>query len=172
MDGGANRDLKDTMGRDPLHWACFWGQKDAAAKLIEKGANFGEDNRDVGSGAAPLHWAAWRNHSDLVAFLIEMKADPNSQSLQRNTPLHFAAEGGHLGIVKDSYFCFSENGCGFHFDFRRVFWYDLICFIFCHRFHIMFSRFFLSQGFVELWFQPQCAQRHGGDASDAGAGAH
>jgi hypothetical protein len=37
----------------------------------------------------------------LVAFLIEQKADPNSRSLQRNTPLHFAAEAGHLHIVKD-----------------------------------------------------------------------
>ena len=98
---GANRDLRDSMGRDPLHWACFWGQKATADVLIRSGANFGEDNRDTGSGAGPLHWAAWRGHPDLVAFLIEQKADPNSRSLQRNTPLHFAAEAGHLHIVKD-----------------------------------------------------------------------
>eukprot|EP00438_Fugacium_kawagutii_P000716 Skav211035 [mRNA] locus=scaffold1434:59579:60337:+ [translate_table: standard] len=98
---GANRDLRDSMGRDPLHWACFWGQQGTAEALIQNGANFGEDNRDAGSGAGPLHWAAWRGHGDLVHFLIEQKADPNSRSLQRNTPLHFAAEAGHLHIVKD-----------------------------------------------------------------------
>jgi len=98
---GANRDLRDSMGRDPLHWACFWGQKATADVLIRNGANFHEDNRDTGSGAGPLHWAAWRGHGELVAFLIKEKADPNSRSLQRNTPLHFAAEAGHLQIVKD-----------------------------------------------------------------------
>ncbi|CAK9027431.1 unnamed protein product [Durusdinium trenchii] len=101
LNRGANRDLRDSMGRDPLHWACFWGQTEAASFLIEKGANFGEENRDTGSGAGPLHWAAWRGHRKLVAFLIEQKADPNGRSLQRNTPLHFAAESGHLEMVKD-----------------------------------------------------------------------
>ena len=61
----------------------------------------GAENRDAGSGASVLHWAAWRDHRELLSFLVGRNADPNGRSLQRNTPLHFAAEAGHLRLVQE-----------------------------------------------------------------------
>ncbi|CAJ1423648.1 unnamed protein product [Effrenium voratum] len=101
VEGKADLTLRDLMGRDALHWACFWGQPNTAELLIRHKADFSEANRDKGSGAGPLHWAAWRGHGEVLRLLLAQKADPNSNSLQRNTPLHFAAEAGHVAMVTE-----------------------------------------------------------------------
>jgi len=97
---GANIHQRDAIGRDALHWACFWGQPTAAQFLMNRGARNGRDNQDSGSGAEPLHWAAWKGHVEMVNLLIENRADASTRSRECMTPLHFAAEGGHVETVQ------------------------------------------------------------------------
>ncbi|CAJ1360972.1 unnamed protein product, partial [Effrenium voratum] len=80
VEGKADLTLRDLMGRDALHWACFWGQPNTAELLIRHKADFSEANRDKGSGAGTLHWAAWRGHGEVLRLLLAQKADPNSSS--------------------------------------------------------------------------------------------
>jgi len=100
LDRGADIHQKDAIGRDALHWSCFWGQADTAQLLLDRGARNGRENQDSGSGAEPLHWAAWKGHVELVNVLIEGRADASTRSRECMTPLHFAAEGGHVETVQ------------------------------------------------------------------------
>lgn len=99
LNRGAYIEPRCTVGRDPLHWASFWGQPKTAAVLIERGAINGPGNQEQGNGAEPLHWAAWRGHIEVMQVLVDRGAEANTRSVQRSTPMHFAAEGGHSAAL-------------------------------------------------------------------------
>lgn len=50
-------------------------------------------------GSSPLHLAAWAGHAEISKLLLThptLPADPNGLTAENETPLHFAAQHGHL----------------------------------------------------------------------------
>lgn len=74
--------------RTPLHWAAVNGSVDAAAILLEAGA---DPNFQDARGRSPLHWAARRNRLEVVNLLLQAGADPNLVDEDYMTPVMCAA---------------------------------------------------------------------------------
>ena len=84
----------------PILYASAWsGNKELVQYLIDKGANI--NARKSGNETA-LHRAAWKGADDIVELLVENGADLNIVYKANNglSPLHCAAENGHLKIVR------------------------------------------------------------------------
>lgn len=111
----------DDNGDSPLHYACAYGYTDIVKYLITQ---FEVDSLlQNGSKMTPLDAAVINGHLDIVLFLVKhspsimerFKTVPAHESsgdldifscnCNQTTPLHLAAENGHLEIVK----CFTEN---------------------------------------------------------------
>ncbi|KAI1339173.1 hypothetical protein F5Y15DRAFT_80694 [Xylariaceae sp. FL0016] len=100
LDKGADLEVKDHIDRTPLLWAATNGNVELARFLLENGANVTAKNtRDK----TALHLVAERNdkehREDMVQLLLEHGADVGSVSDGWWTPLHNAAQSGHLGIA-------------------------------------------------------------------------
>jgi uncharacterized protein len=89
-DDGAHVDRHSDDGFTALHFAAFFGTAEAAAVLIDAGA-------DVSSVAAnemkvqPLHSAAASRSTSTSRLLLEAGAAPDAQQKDGYTPLHEAA---------------------------------------------------------------------------------
>ena len=82
--------------------AARWRHIDVLEVLLERGADI---NAQDNYGMSALHWPAWSGNDSLCEFLIDrgidlnLRAHPLSYALAR-TPLHFAADKGHLAFVR------------------------------------------------------------------------
>mmetsp|Transcript_40755 Transcript_40755/g.53679 ORF Transcript_40755/g.53679 Transcript_40755/m.53679 type:complete len:737 (+) Transcript_40755:190-2400(+) len=56
--------------------------------------------KDTLTQNSPLHWACWKGHKNIANYLLEHDADLYSKGYNSYTPLHLAAENGHLHVVK------------------------------------------------------------------------
>ncbi|MEZ5351309.1 MAG: ankyrin repeat domain-containing protein [Bryobacteraceae bacterium] len=103
-----------------LRTALAFGQRDAAAALVRRGASVdlvsaaGLGLRDeaarllAGSDAPSRHFAlaqaAQHGHADVVALLLDAGEDPDRYNPKgahaHSTPLHQAALAGHLEVVR------------------------------------------------------------------------
>ena len=86
-------------GWTALHLAAFFGQLEAAARLLEAGARIAAVSRNPLANT-PLHAAVAGGHPDVSVFLIARGADVNAFDSGRHTPLHIAAENGLLPVVE------------------------------------------------------------------------
>ena len=86
-------------GWTALHLAAFFGQLDAAARLLEAGGRLAAVSRNPLANT-PLHAAVAGRHADVSVFLIERGADVNATDSGGHTPLHIAAENGQLPVVE------------------------------------------------------------------------
>ncbi|GFR27328.1 hypothetical protein TNCT_386701 [Trichonephila clavata] len=114
----ADIEAKDRDIWTPLHAAAYHGQLDMVKYLVEKGADFNAKGKN---GKTPYNVASERGHSeiaeflkpmeqgytalrlaaengrlDVVKYLIKRGADINTRDGVNRTPLHYAAESGHL----------------------------------------------------------------------------
>lgn len=86
-------------GFPPLGLAIFFGNRDLAKDLIERGA-------DVNAAAenpqrvAPVHAAAAVRDHEILALLLERGADANARQQSDYTPLHTAASRGDMEMAK------------------------------------------------------------------------
>lgn len=85
-------------GFTALHFAAFFGRPDAAALLIERGAEVDVFGRGWMTGTA-MHSAVSRLHADVVRILLDAGANPNVRQSAGWTPLHAAAMNGDLASV-------------------------------------------------------------------------
>jgi uncharacterized protein len=81
-------------GFTALHLAAFFGHEDAAALLLEHGADANAVALNPELQVAPLHSAAAGGHAKIVELLLEHGADPNARQEGGFTPLHAAAQNG------------------------------------------------------------------------------
>ena len=76
-----------------LHLAAFFGHRDLAAALLDRGASPAAFSHNAMANQ-PLHSAVAGRRLDLVKLLLKRGADVNG-SAQGLTPLHLAAHAGH-----------------------------------------------------------------------------
>jgi ankyrin repeat protein len=86
-------------GWTALHLAAFFGQLEAAARLLEAGARLAAVSRNPLANT-PLHAAVAGGHPEVSVFLIARGADVNATDAGSHTPLHIAAENGQLSVVE------------------------------------------------------------------------
>jgi uncharacterized protein len=86
-------------GWTPLHLAAFFGHRDLASALIDKGAQV--DARSTNSMKnTPLHAAAAGQKAELVRLLLQQGADVSARQEGGWTALHSAAQSGHREILE------------------------------------------------------------------------
>lgn len=82
----------------PLQAAALNGYLHVITILILKGANI---NARVIDGCTPLYYAVEKCHSDIVEILLKHGAQVNIvDKTFFNAPIHYAAHGGFIRIVK------------------------------------------------------------------------
>lgn len=79
---------QDKDGSTALHCAAWKGHREAAAFLIEMGADVHAHNRNDHWGTTPLHAAAHANRSAIAQQLIDAGADVNAEDMNGKTPLY------------------------------------------------------------------------------------
>jgi ankyrin repeat protein len=91
----AEHELARTWSGDgftALHLAAFFGQEDAAALLVERGADVNAVARNPELVVTPLHSAAAGSHATIVKLLLDAGADVNAAQDGGFRPLHSAAQ--------------------------------------------------------------------------------
>ena len=105
---------KDASGWTALKWAACEGHEDVLAMLIKHGAaedevepaglaaSGADDAAASSASGSSLHWAAYKGHVQLVWRLLTCKPKLSARALdgEENTPVHLAAAGGNLLILK------------------------------------------------------------------------
>jgi ankyrin repeat protein len=86
-------------GWTPLHLSAFFGQLEAARRLLDAGAAIDAVSHNSMRNTA-LHAATAGGHAIIALLLIDRGADVNSQDAGRHTPLHIAAENGLTDVVR------------------------------------------------------------------------
>ncbi len=105
LQSGFTVQYRNLVDSTPLHWASEFGQVEIMKLFISQGADV--NARDMKKWI-PLHNAAWRGRTEAARLLIQHGANVNAKGGIKNTsgidinetPLHLAAEGGFLDLVK------------------------------------------------------------------------
>eukprot|EP01098_Paradermamoeba_levis_P005951 TRINITY_DN2483_c0_g1_i1.p1 TRINITY_DN2483_c0_g1~~TRINITY_DN2483_c0_g1_i1.p1 ORF type:complete len:188 (-),score=24.51 TRINITY_DN2483_c0_g1_i1:175-738(-) len=87
---GANVNATDGYSNTPLHYACFFGRREIAEYLFEKGADK-DLNTPNHVKSTPLHLACENAQETMVEFLLKKGCDVHAVNLNLWTPLHVAA---------------------------------------------------------------------------------
>ena len=115
---------RDSLGMTPLIWAAVYGHEEVVRLLLQK-RFIQPDHQDANYGRTALSWAAGNGHEGVVrlflrqqfvnpgsvdgqggklarvaSLLFERYVNPDNLCRRGRTPLSWAAENGHEGIVK------------------------------------------------------------------------
>ena len=86
-------------GFTPLHLACFFGRPNAAALLLERGADVSLMSTNPQIRVLPINSAAAGGGAEIVRLLLEHGADPNARAERGFTALHAAAQHGDFELA-------------------------------------------------------------------------
>lgn len=86
-------------GFPPLGLACFFGHRDAATLLIERGAEVNARSRNP-MKVMPLHSAAASRQPAIIRLLLEHGAEVNAAQESGFVPLHEAARSGNVEMIR------------------------------------------------------------------------
>ena len=78
-------DVKDELGRTPLHWAVLCNNLPLVKLLLEKQAKIDLQDKE---GCTALYHAVMWGHKEIVDLLLQNGADPNIANNKKETPLH------------------------------------------------------------------------------------
>ena len=90
LAGGADPDIRTSIGGTPLHRAAARGLVDIARLLLEYEADVNALNS---KSITPLHLAAGNGHVDMVELLIDYDANISPKNDDGHTPLAMALQG-------------------------------------------------------------------------------
>jgi len=97
LDLGADVNWKNPgWNETPLYWAALYGKREAAALLIERGADL---NAQISDGQSVLATAAYRGHQSVVALLLEKGADTSIRNNQGLTAAELANKHYQTGMA-------------------------------------------------------------------------
>ncbi|MCP4153550.1 MAG: hypothetical protein GY757_37830 [bacterium] len=94
LNAGAVINAKTRLGITPLYGAVSQGQTEMVRLLISKGANPGLGTKE---GTTPLHLAS---NKSIARMLVAAGVKVNCKNSYLFTPLHVAAQLGHLDVVE------------------------------------------------------------------------
>jgi len=98
VDLVADVNFKGLDSWTPLHFAADGSHLDVVKELL---AHPDIERNPLSSiGRSPLHLAAMKGDCSVVRYLVQMGAAPGQQDQDDNTPLHYAAEFGHVDSIK------------------------------------------------------------------------
>jgi len=86
---GAPLNSYDKEGIAPLHFAAWFGLKEAVQALIKCNANIDVQCKPYGMSAA--HYAVCSENTAVLSVLSESNANINIQDIRKRTPLHYVA---------------------------------------------------------------------------------
>ena len=89
-------DLRDSIGRTPLHYAAMRGHLIIIQYLVSSNAD--PLSEDVFHNL-PLHYAAALGHLDVVQFLVNIGSPLTARGVWDKTPAEMAAAGGHKNVL-------------------------------------------------------------------------
>lgn len=101
LKGAPDVDVRDDLGRTPLHYTTdvlqmdYWFRREGGGTVATKLIQYGADaNAKDSEGLTPLHYAVMRygRCNDLAELLIANGADVNLTDDLGRTPLHYAAK--------------------------------------------------------------------------------
>jgi len=95
---GVSPNLGDWFGKTWLHFCAQNGDVDAAARLLDHGADINAVEAEYRS--TPLVEAAKQGHTEMAKFLLDRGADPNAPADAWARPLAWAVEAGHEAVVE------------------------------------------------------------------------
>ncbi|KAL6064588.1 Serine/threonine-protein phosphatase 6 regulatory ankyrin repeat subunit C [Balamuthia mandrillaris] len=117
---GHGVDVRDGMGRTPLHWAAYHGQEKCLRLLLEEDKSGAELTAKDLKGRTALHLACFGGHTHCVEQLLAYAKKEHASSpiasptfdltpttvdlwkrrdLEGRLPIHMAAAGGHSDII-------------------------------------------------------------------------
>lgn len=88
----------DSFGNTALSWAAKKGH-DSIVELLLTHSHIDVNHRNY-KGCTPLLLGAKAGHNKVVASLLEHGANPKLKNLKSFSPLWYAAEHGHVGVVE------------------------------------------------------------------------
>lgn len=97
--GEATVSDRSADGWTPLHLAAFFGHRDTAEILIERGAELGAVSENAMRNT-PLHAAAAAGRLAVAELLVERGADPSAPAAEGLTPLDIAIGDGHDEVAR------------------------------------------------------------------------
>lgn len=96
VEAGVPADLEGALGRTPLFDACYAGNEDVVAYLLNQGADPNhQDNHDF----SPLMMASLRGEVGCARLLLDVGADPTIKDGNGRTALTIAKEQGNQDII-------------------------------------------------------------------------
>lgn len=110
LDHGADPTAADLRGNTPLHYAAAFNSYLATKKLLQKESEALNINAYNSRGKAPIHLAAAPDSframprpfvpALALEVLLRAHANPMARDAEGNNPLHLAAQGGYVEIVR------------------------------------------------------------------------
>jgi hypothetical protein len=88
-------DLPYPQDFDPFIVASFFGHSTILLSLLYGANSCGPKNT-----AYALYWASRMGHQDIVEILLRTNVEPDSRTVDRQSPLNVAAQFGHSEILK------------------------------------------------------------------------
>jgi FOG: Ankyrin repeat len=98
LDAGVDVNQTDADGFAPVHIAASWGNEEALALLLARGANPNLPGGD--EDMTPLACAASDGNTGIARLLLKHGADVNGLSRCETTPVRWAADGLHHDMVR------------------------------------------------------------------------